>query len=350
MTRESRNCHNLAEQWILVLADDLTGALEVGAKFAGCGLTARVTTETSVTSQPQVDVLVVDTETRHMTASQAYEVVHKTSLAAARFSPVLIYKKTDSTLRGNIAAEFRALQAVFPQRSLIYAPAYPEMERTVRNGRLYVSGKPLHETEFASDPLNPVSESDVKAMLNAQNVVVLDGESSEEVAYAVQLVTETNPFSLAAGPAALAGGLAKFFGVNGTVQSAVPPLSRCLIVNGSLHPVSCEQVSFARAQGCFNAHWICLECSLESRGLHRALQVGHRARTILEASAFDALIVFGGDTAFGIHSALGAPVFEPRGEILPGLPLSRCGNLFWITKAGGFGTPDLICKIQRLLI
>jgi uncharacterized protein YgbK (DUF1537 family) len=63
----------------------------------------------------------------------------------------------------------------------------------------------------------------------------------------------------------------------------------------------------------------------------------------------DALVVFGGDTAFGIHKALGGQPFEVWGEVLPGVPLSRSGDLFWITKAGGFGAADVLCGIRRIL-
>jgi len=340
----------LSKPWILVLADDLTGALEVGAKFTGRGLSSKVTTDLAILSQPQTDVLVIDTETRHVSEGKAYRIIHDAALAASHFPSLLIYKKTDSTLRGNIAAEFRALQAVFPDRPLIYVPAYPEMGRTVKNGRLYVWGKLLHETEFANDLLNPTRESDLLGLLNNETVAVLDGESSEDIAAAVQMITRTNPLPLAAGPAALAGALAESFGVHSVNGKELPPIKRCLVVNGSLHPMSFQQVSFAHERGCFAEEWTWFDHCPEGDGLVRARLVGERVREILEESAFDGLVVFGGDTAFGIHSALGGLAFESLGEILPGVPLSRCGGLFWITKAGGFGEADILHKIQRLLI
>ena len=71
---------------------------------------------------------------------------------------------------------------------------------------------------------------------------------------------------------------------------------------------------------------------------------------MLKAESFDALIVFGGDTAFGVHRALGCKPFDSRGEIVPGVALSRSNDLFWITKAGGFGTHDILFIIRRKLI
>jgi uncharacterized protein YgbK (DUF1537 family) len=62
-----------------------------------------------------------------------------------------------------------------------------------------------------------------------------------------------------------------------------------------------------------------------------------------------ALIVFGGDTAFGILDALGRPAIHPVLEILPGVPLSRTGGLFLVTKAGGFGPPDVLVRIREIM-
>lgn len=104
---------------VLALADDLTGALEVGAKFAGAGIASLVTTRLAVVPG---DVLVIDTETRHLPAAEAWRrVFHIASSARAS----LVYKKTDSTLRGNIGAELEAVTVANPGALLHYAPAYP---------------------------------------------------------------------------------------------------------------------------------------------------------------------------------------------------------------------------------
>jgi len=70
-----------------------------------------------------------------------------------------------STLRGNIAAEFRALLDAWPEAVLVYVPAYPKLGRTVRNGELYVDGRPLAETAFAQDRLNPSPEGSIPNLL-----------------------------------------------------------------------------------------------------------------------------------------------------------------------------------------
>jgi D-threonate/D-erythronate kinase len=337
-------------RWILGIADDLTGALEVGAKFAGQGVSARVTTEVSVSAPPEVPVLVIDTQTRHLAAQDAGAVVRGVAETALRFAPWLIYKKTDSTLRGNIAAEFRALLELMPHQPLIYVPAYPEMGRTVKGGRLFVEGSPVHESAFASDPLDPVCESDINVLLRGIRAVVLDGESNADVLAAAGRIMAMDPLPLAAGPAALAGALAQCVpSLPRAEVRPLPRLPRCLVVNGSLHPASLAQVAFARTHRCFEGGWRYFDDRSEAAGTGRAGQTGECVRHLIEASPLDALVVFGGDTTFGIHRALGGQPFDAWGEVLPGVPLSRCGDLFWVTKAGGFGAPDILCQLWRAL-
>ena len=79
---------DLVARWILAIADDLTGALEVGAKFAG----AVVTTDLVVSRRPDRSVLVIDTETRHLDADEAADVVLETVLSAWEFAPDFVYK------------------------------------------------------------------------------------------------------------------------------------------------------------------------------------------------------------------------------------------------------------------
>jgi uncharacterized protein YgbK (DUF1537 family) len=328
------------QNWIFAIADDLTGALEVGACFPG----SIVSTNRFVSEPPDAAALVVDTETRHLPAEEAAAIVHEIVLSARRFHPSLIYKKTDSTLRGNIAAEFGALLKAVPGKELVYVPAYPQMGRTVKEAHLLVHGVPVHETAFARDPLNPVVSSNIRALMGELPVTILDGESIADLEFAAQSILQQDAPPIAAGPAALAACLR-----SGCKTAPLPRVSRSLVVNGSMHPVSAEQIDFARAHDCFDDEWIYFEGTRCGEGFERAAKIGEQVRQKLNESRFDALIVFGGDTALGIHRALGSHDFRPYGEAAPGVPVSRGGDLFWITKAGGFGPPDLLCDIRRRL-
>ena len=80
---------------ILALADDMTGALEVGTKFSAAGIETIVSANPAATVSAQT--LVLDTETRHLSAAEAGRVVRGFVTRSGVKTPRLIYKKTDSS-------------------------------------------------------------------------------------------------------------------------------------------------------------------------------------------------------------------------------------------------------------
>lgn len=358
---------------ILTLADDLTGALEIGAKFAACGIASLVTTEQDLTVAGAARALVIDTETRHLPAAEAGRRVLTLACAARELGVRFLYHKTDSTLRGNIGSELGALLAAWPESRLVYVPAYPRLGRTVRQGRLYVEGRPVDQTAFACDPLNPVRESYIPNLLrpgcnapvsvvrvedvapaSAPAVYVCDAETDQEIAHAAKIVLQSEGCRLSAGPAAFAEALAAALAPGDAPPPAWPVIRTCLIVNGSRHEVSLGQTRYAEARGCTGrSGWMLLpmpDASGES-GLAYAARVAGEVAKKLEEVPPDALVVFGGDTVFAILRAIGCTRLEPVGEIFPGVPLSRLPGrqLHLISKAGGFGAPDLLCGLRKRL-
>jgi D-threonate/D-erythronate kinase len=132
-------------------------------------------------------------------------------------------------------------------------------------------------------------------------------------------------------------------------RPVLPGNCRCLVVNGSLHPVAAAQVNHARNSGLFGGDdsWVLFEYCGEETGVDRARAVGDAVQQVLKRHAFDAIIVFGGDTAYGIHEALGSDDFDSCGEVMPGVPMSRSNGMYWITKAGGFGQEDLLERLNN---
>jgi uncharacterized protein YgbK (DUF1537 family) len=59
------------------------------------------------------------------------------------------------------------------------------------------------------------------------------------------------------------------------------------------------------------------------------------------------VIIFGGDTALALWREMGITALEPLGEILPGVAVSRASGRIFITKAGGYGQPDLVASVLR---
>jgi uncharacterized protein YgbK (DUF1537 family) len=81
-----------------------------------------------------------------------------------------------------------------------------------------------------------------------------------------------------------------------------------------------------------------------------AAQFGEGAKRALDSECFDTIIVFGGDTTFSLLRAMNIDVVEPIGEVLPGIPVSFLPDKkTLITKAGGFGTTDLLFQLHERL-
>ena len=325
---------------LLVLADDLTGALEVGAKLR-CAV--RFEADTADVS----GCVVIDTETRHLPAQAAYSRI--LDLLRAYGCP-RVYKKTDSTLRGNIAAELAAMSAAYPGVPIAYVGAYPQMGRTVKAGQLYVDGKPLHETSFSRDPLHPARSSSISDLIgNVVSVTIYDGETDENVAEAVR-----GAGMLVCGPACVADHLAVRLGLEHQKDIKTPSVRNCLVVNGSLHELSVRQIDHAARHGWCIADPADIPGWLRERNwiilcLDDARRNARMVRDILKQVDVDALAVFGGDTAYEIVRALGERVIHPIAELLPGVPISRITDMYLITKAGGFGHEDVLSEIRGRL-
>jgi uncharacterized protein YgbK (DUF1537 family) len=324
---------------VLALADDLTGALEVGASFAGEGIPSTVTTDASLECLDPV--LVIDTETRHLAPEAAAATVKQALQQAHRSSVRLIFKKTDSTLRGNIRAELQTLAGFYGAR-VIYAPAYPAMGRTVKQGRLYVNGIPLEQSSFATDPLNPVTDSRVAHGPFCEVV--------EDIESAAARILETAPQSLGAGTGALAGALAAKIHIHRTQTSSLPAIRSCLIVNGSLHETSARQVAHFAYNDWTVMRWTAHEGQTP---LEVADDNGRRIHCALKQAKFEAVLICGGDTAYGMLKAVGFSPIRPIGEVVPGVAISRIAidgrDLHLITKAGGFGDVDILNQIRKKL-
>ncbi|EGL82908.1 type III effector Hrp-dependent outer protein [Caldalkalibacillus thermarum TA2.A1] len=152
---------------IAIIADDLTGANDSGVQLARYGLKTSVLLDPQPTQLEDNDAVVIDTDSRSVAAEEAYRRVKVVAQMVKKYHPV-IYKKIDSTLRGNIGAEIDAIYDVIQPTFVVIAPGYPQNGRTVRNGYHYLHGTLLHETEISRDPKNPVQESYIPALLANQ--------------------------------------------------------------------------------------------------------------------------------------------------------------------------------------
>jgi uncharacterized protein YgbK (DUF1537 family) len=145
------------------IADDFTGAAELGGVGVRYALSAEV--QTAPGRDSSADLAVVDTDSRDRGPDDA----RGRAAAAARWlrarRPELAYKKVDSILRGWVRPEVDALLDTLPAPRALVVFANPSRGRIVRDARCFVDGRPVDETEFARDPHHPVRSADVRDML-----------------------------------------------------------------------------------------------------------------------------------------------------------------------------------------
>ena len=160
-------------QRCLIIADDLTGGADTGAQFAKKGLnTLLILTHGSkvdFSKYPEREVLVINTHSRGLPPEEAFR---RVSVLLEDYSKNLfpmVYKKIDSTLRGNIGTETDAILKKTGLSPGFLTPAFPEQGRVVVGGIHLVRGTPLSLTEISNDAVSPVKESYVKGLVEKQS-------------------------------------------------------------------------------------------------------------------------------------------------------------------------------------
>jgi D-threonate/D-erythronate kinase len=162
--RAANRTDPLVSASIIIVADDLTGAADCGIACTAAGLNTVVTFgEISRALDLAADAIAFDADTRHQPPDAAYAA---TELAVrqlcANGGVQVLYKKIDSTLRGNFAIEIAAARrasagllasgggsddtASAPPLAIV-VPAFPATGRTTRGGRMFLRGIPLEESE-----------------------------------------------------------------------------------------------------------------------------------------------------------------------------------------------------------
>lgn len=257
---------------LLIIADDFTGALDTGVQFAADGVAVRVVLYkwwNICGLEGFADVLVVDTETRHMHGRDAYHIVKEITRLAIETGIPYLYKKTDSALRGNIGSELTAMLHGSGRIRLHFIPAFPKMERVTKDGIHYIDRIPVSESIFGQDPFEPVLESFVPDIIRRQSdvavmmpehdsqekdqempaVVVYDAESDEEIAEIGKNLNNRGQLNMTAGCAGFAAILPDILGLKGFRPSVYRRKEHFLVACGSVNPITVKQLDEAEKSG-----------------------------------------------------------------------------------------------------
>lgn len=136
-----------------VIADDLTGAAELGAVGLRHGLRAEIVLNGR--PSPDMDLVCVDTDSRGLPASEAGQRAADAAKMLRQAGADWIYKKVDSVLRGQVTAEVEAVMKQLRLSRALLLPANPSLGRTIHDGKYFIRGRLIHRTDFANDPHFP---------------------------------------------------------------------------------------------------------------------------------------------------------------------------------------------------
>lgn len=373
----------------LIIADDFTGANDTGVQLARRGIPTNVTLNYKGIHTDDHSY-VLDTESRGMNSAKAYEHVisQAKQIDFSGFSYVI--KKVDSTLRGNIAMEVRAIDEVYHSGLIIFMPALPDLRRTTSGGIHRLDGVPITETELAKDPVKPVTKDcltqileeayeekvshisldDIRSShisLTGARIFACDAETNKDMQAVVQAADATGKRVLWVGSAAIADNLLE-------QELRVRP---AMALVASVSEVSRRQVKYAQMNGthlisvpiydmldAYDASsYIERAVSLLSAGrdvillssatydrdeLERTVQagalrgmkreevseatqiiMGEMTKKILDMVPVSGLFLTGGDTAIGFFERTGAEGSVITGEMSTGIPMMRLsGGMF----------------------
>ena len=382
---------------LLILADDFTGALDTGVQFAACGIPTRVVVGEQVDfAANDAAVLVVDTETRHLPAAEAYAVIAKLTREAMSAGVFSIYKKTDSALRGNIGAELSALLKTSGERQLPFLPAFPQIDRVTRDGVHYISGVPVTDVPAHSFPTLKEGE----AVPEQEGILVFDAGSLDDLASTGRALFQNGKPRLMAGCAGFAALLPDLMKMTERRTVTMPKLDpRLLVVCGSVNSITLRQLDVAEQNGFSRlrltprqkldpGYWESENgkealqginemlaanprCIIETndeggnqptadyaaaRGLDLeglrvgiASSIGHMLGKLFTSPALGTLLLTGGDTLLQCMNCVGIKELEPVCEMEKGVVLARftyrgCTR-YVITKSGGFGHEKLLLDL-----
>lgn len=356
---------------IIVIADDITGAAEIAGIAHRYGLksTLHIDAMPEDMRDDDADVAVIATDARSYNADAAAEITANAVCSAYHSVGSLgtknvLFRKTDSALRGNVEDELAAIIAHSPYEQAVYMPANPSKGRIIHNGIYYIKenaqiasagngenehwGTPIAETDFRFDPEFPALTSVVSERF--PSLCCPDAVSANDVFRVVYNSFNASRATLLAGAADLFAALLQYVYPSTAPHSkpfkGIAADARQLIVRGSTLSKNIplgipteampDNVFYERempeewADSIMQA-WTESKCGMILTIGEKEIRKGKNAavylRTamakvccaLIDNSLPDELIVEGGATAFAIMQRMPWRSFSVTDEIAPGV-------------------------------
>lgn len=392
--------------YLVIVADDLTGAADSAARCRQAGLPAWVLVDGVAwpeSLQPPAAVA-INTDSRHLEPQEAAERVADALKQIPQLPNARWYKKIDSTLRGNIGAELDAMLDWLGNEAIaVICPAFPAQQRGLVDGYLVHADTPPGSAhlptilrqqsrypvaDIALETVNGGKAGLVAALQAAQSegarLVVVDAMDERHLKTVHAAARDGLPAPLLCGSAGLAGAVASEFAASTpvTAEASAPSAGPVLAVVGSASDMAHRQIAQVLQRGDVHVrsldrtwsrtdvvspgtqpvgHWLLhlapppLDLPLEGpMARAEAARLAGLAQIVMQRMNPAALIVVGGDTATYVLRVLGIDCLEVVEEVLPGVPLTvgedgrgRCCTV--VLKAGSFGDAETLAKLYDRL-
>jgi D-threonate/D-erythronate kinase len=371
---------------VRILADDLTGALDSAAAFAGdVPIYLDAPESRDVAAFP---VAAVATGTRDV-PTEALPTRLRASLPWLAGAS-LPFKKIDSLLRGNTFAEVAYTARAGGFRRVAFVPAFPKQGRVTIDGRQSVipPGKSLADRQVvgAGSPADaftvfglPVAPS-ADALEDEPSVWIPDVRSDDDLAGVAALSTQTEARRwLWCGSAGLAHAIAAAHRLAPTASAKeIPHVASgpVLLISASHHPVVRRQWDIVRAtergavmvthgqqatlRAAFRAMGQGFDVAMFDLSPTRVLSPGDAAALlgrqldaiVRQSPRPGALVVVGGDTLLALCRIAGASALIASASPRLGWGCARFVGGAWegvpcYSRSGAFGDPDDLSTMVR---
>jgi len=324
---------------ISLIADDLTGITDCISSFIESGYRCSFFTDNRICDNS--DIYFFNSRTRN---TKNINIIQKKwkDFRRSYIPESIIYKKVDSTLRGNILCEIECFFNEFSPEKILFLPENPKNNRIYKNGKYIVDGIPIEESFYANDPKSPADCNIFKKIYEKFGDKVYSPEiiDQNDIDHHVNIAIN-NQWGIVASSSAISGFTKKIHRPLKIEKNTLP----VYIFSGSLNEKNKRQIEIFKNNFKKNEYSIeDISVSKDEKEFNKkARDIGNR----LIDKEVD-LIICGGETSELILDGF-KNRFEAIGILDSGIPVLGYKNRKIILKPGGFGKMDFYISCLKTI-
>ena len=374
----------LQEQKVTIIADDVTGCFDAAAPFALSGAETIALVKLEEFEPPTAPVFALCTNSRADRPELAARKVDSVCKDIRDFKAIKLFKKIDSTGKGNLGAEIDAVLRSTPANIAVVCSAFPAQGRSLVDGVVHVRDQPACDldlysviTEQTALPVRKVATDRIEqvtaeestggeSLQGKKQIWLVDASSDEDLDRVTELVCRLGQRAIGVGSSGLARVLAPRWIESNRKEAVqeiwVRPPGFFLALIGSSSEVTTHQVA-----------QLYHECGGTRRTLGQPVDSAHpfhaelpnlvintwdpdRYQSLADVlnwvrqSTPGTVLLSGGDTAQFVLDVARTCSVHLKGEVTSGIPWGTAldGDLqgcHLVTKAGGFGSRDALSRV-----